>query len=56
MKTDYMTLQICNHFCNRIACNGNKRPDSVVAIEVEHFKKALGAANYEAVLTFNSHS
>ena len=45
-----------NQFCNRVVCNWNNLPDSIVATaSIVHFKKALRTAHFESALTFNRH-
>ena len=55
MKTSTSTIAK-NQVCNRVVCNWNNLPGSIVATEtIVHFKKALRTVHFEAALTFNRH-
>ena len=58
LKPSQFKLDVAkNQFCNRIVCNWNTLPDSIVAADtIVHFKKALRTVHFEAALTFNRHS
>ena len=57
LQTSQFKLYVAkNQFCNRVVCNWNTLPDSIVATDIiAHFKKALRTVHFEAALTFNRH-
>ena len=57
LQTSQFKLDVAkNQFCNRVVCNWNTLPDSIVATDtIAHFKKALRTVHFEAALTFNRH-
>ena len=56
-QTSLFKLDVANNqFCNRVVCNWNNLPDSIVATDtIVHFKKALRTVHFEAALTFKRH-
>ena len=57
LQTSQFKLDVAkNQLCNRVVCNWNTLPDSIVATDtIAHFKKALRTVHFEAALTFNRH-
>ena len=57
LQTSQFKLDVAkNQFCNRVVCNWNTVPDSIVATDtIVHFKQALRTVHFEAALTFNRH-
>ena len=54
LQTSQFKLDVAkNQFCNRVVCNRNTLPDSIVATDIiVHFKETLRTVHFEAALTF----